>query len=732
MLVNAANEANVAPSIAQKSRKNSKANGDFAKFLQDLGKTTNPGKVTDSAPPKSANNANLAQSNIAKSPKILAKNAESPLLKTALSPQDSANPSKDIVKTTAPGTQSRANPADIIANNALFTPKDSPSTPKNSAPNATKGDILKTLLQDSAPAKPQKVADNPSEMPQNPRPSAPNNIRLNAPQMPVSRADSTPNATRPAPNAPNNPNQVREIPQNASNATSLTPRHSAPTTQNQARIAPSPQDSTNPAQIPSPRANLTPSAQMPLNAPSVESRANIAPNDDNSSDSPRQDSANSGENTQDNNANLAQNTPQNAQSSSKNTKSTPLPITHTLKYAVFKAFDALSLLKPSNGKKISDLIKKADELALNLSKLTLKSDTKPQTPPLNPTNAQNTQDFKNAALQSQLNTARNDTAQNAPSAPNVAQNPVPNPASAPNAEIPTQVQNVSPNAGDSESSENPRPREASNTQNREPNNAQTRQNGDILKDALNADKIAQNAPKSPENSALNVPRSDSAQLQNPAQSTQSQNAQNAQNAQSIAAQESRESENPSNATQRDSRADIKPVRFKPQDSLESRADDKPKMPQNALDSTAQTKTNETPRHIEAREVVRSFANALRQEIIDFKPPLSKITLELSPANLGSVEVSITHQGKNIAVSLNTNQQALNLFIQNQSELRAALAQIGYENITMSFSNGAQMGFSDSRGHWRFAHNPHYSPRGEGESEDSQMANLEIMIVENYA
>ena len=45
---------------------------------------------------------------------------------------------------------------------------------------------------------------------------------------------------------------------------------------------------------------------------------------------------------------------------------TKLGIANTLKYGAFKAFDALSLLKPSDGKKLSELIKKADELSLNL------------------------------------------------------------------------------------------------------------------------------------------------------------------------------------------------------------------------------------------------------------------------------------------------------------------------------------------------------------------------------
>ena len=51
----------------------------------------------------------------------------------------------------------------------------------------------------------------------------------------------------------------------------------------------------------------------------------------------------------------------------------PLSLKNTLKYGAFSGFDALSLLKPSNGKKLSELIKKADELALNLEKLKYQS-----------------------------------------------------------------------------------------------------------------------------------------------------------------------------------------------------------------------------------------------------------------------------------------------------------------------------------------------------------------------
>ena len=133
------------------------------------------------------------------------------------------------------------------------------------------------------------------------------------------------------------------------------------------------------------------------------------------------------------------------------------------------------------------------------------------------------------------------------------------------------------------------------------------------------------------------------------------------------------------------------------------------------------------------ETVRDFATRLRQEILDYKPPLTKITLELNPANLGTVEVSITHQGKNIQVSMNASQSVVNLFTQNQAELRAALSQIGYENVTMSFQSGAQGGFSDNRGEWRYFSSDEREWRRRKNAEDGDESGVfEMMIVNNYA
>ncbi|WP_143433512.1 flagellar hook-length control protein FliK [Helicobacter suis] len=42
---------------------------------------------------------------------------------------------------------------------------------------------------------------------------------------------------------------------------------------------------------------------------------------------------------------------------------------------------------------------------------------------------------------------------------------------------------------------------------------------------------------------------------------------------------------------------------------------------------------------------------LRQELLDFKPPITKLSIELNPDNLGKVEVVIQQVGKNIQVSV---------------------------------------------------------------------------------
>lgn len=380
---------------------------------------------------------------------------------------------------------------------------------------------------------------------------------------------------------------------------------------------------------------------------------------------------------------ISKNTPKNPADSS-NSPNTPqdssqnfanIGIKNTLKYGAFAAFDALSLLKPSDGKKLSELIKKADELSLNLQsiKYTRIAQNKPilnntpqpmqnLKPPLDSTN------LAQEALQNQTQD--------------------------------TKLTNEAQKAQPKDSIINNAPKIDKN-------------------DAKNNDKanfIAESKPEPKAESKLDlkeIPKNDLTPKQNEPKI------------------DSKMAESPlKNILESKENSDIKPANFKAENkTLEPK---KPESPHSPL-FTAESATKIEHKIFDAKETMRHFASHLKQEIQNYKPPLSKITIELQPANLGGIEVSIISQGKNIQIQLQSNQQTINLFIQNQSDLRNALAQIGYENVAMSFSNGSQMGFSDNSGKWRYESNAKFrnafSLNNESEESDDI---FEIMITNNYA
>lgn len=88
----------------------------------------------------------------------------------------------------------------------------------------------------------------------------------------------------------------------------------------------------------------------------------------------------------------------------------------------------------------------------------------------------------------------------------------------------------------------------------------------------------------------------------------------------------------------------------------------------------------------ARESVRNFAQALREEVLNYKPPITKLSLELNPQNLGTLELTITKKGKDLHIQVVSNATAVGLFLQNQVDFKNNLAQVGFENVDLSFSS----------------------------------------------
>ncbi|EMH40269.1 flagellar hook-length control protein [Helicobacter pylori GAM96Ai] len=106
--------------------------------------------------------------------------------------------------------------------------------------------------------------------------------------------------------------------------------------------------------------------------------------------------------------------------------------------------------------------------------------------------------------------------------------------------------------------------------------------------------------------------------------------------------------------------------------------------QNAQNTQASDKTSEN-KSIAPKETIKHFAQQLKQEIQEYKPPMSKISMDLFPKELGKVEVTIQKVGKNLKVSVISHNNSLQTFLDNQQDLKNSLNALGFEGVDLSFS-----------------------------------------------
>ncbi|GAA7735340.1 flagellar hook-length control protein FliK [Helicobacter pylori] len=106
--------------------------------------------------------------------------------------------------------------------------------------------------------------------------------------------------------------------------------------------------------------------------------------------------------------------------------------------------------------------------------------------------------------------------------------------------------------------------------------------------------------------------------------------------------------------------------------------------QSAQNTQASDKTSEN-KSTTPKETIKHFAQQLKQEIQEYKPPMSKISMDLFPKELGKVEVTIQKVGKNLKVSVISHNNSLQTFLDNQQDLKNSLNALGFEGVDLSFS-----------------------------------------------
>jgi len=104
-------------------------------------------------------------------------------------------------------------------------------------------------------------------------------------------------------------------------------------------------------------------------------------------------------------------------------------------------------------------------------------------------------------------------------------------------------------------------------------------------------------------------------------------------------------------------------------------------------NTINHSTNNSNISISHKETIHHFTNSLKDSINEYKPPITKLSLELHPKELGKVEITLKQRGDELHVQINSNNQnTINFFSLNQQELKNSLVNMGFTNINMNFNS----------------------------------------------
>jgi len=109
----------------------------------------------------------------------------------------------------------------------------------------------------------------------------------------------------------------------------------------------------------------------------------------------------------------------------------------------------------------------------------------------------------------------------------------------------------------------------------------------------------------------------------------------------------------------------------------------------SIHTTQQTNTNFNEiKPISSKQTIERFVSDLQEQINNYKPPLMKIKMTLTPKNLGEVDVSLVSRGNSLQVTITSNTNTMAIFTQNQAEFKNSLVNMGFTNLNMNFnSNG---------------------------------------------
>ena len=104
-------------------------------------------------------------------------------------------------------------------------------------------------------------------------------------------------------------------------------------------------------------------------------------------------------------------------------------------------------------------------------------------------------------------------------------------------------------------------------------------------------------------------------------------------------------------------------------------------------ATLQTKTEQLSQKVsEAKQLINHMAQNIKESVENYKPPFTRIKMQLNPQKFGEMDVTMVQRGNNVHININANTSALTLMMQNAHELKSALSAQGLGDATMNFSS----------------------------------------------
>lgn len=92
---------------------------------------------------------------------------------------------------------------------------------------------------------------------------------------------------------------------------------------------------------------------------------------------------------------------------------------------------------------------------------------------------------------------------------------------------------------------------------------------------------------------------------------------------------------------------------------------------------------------EAKQMIKYLSQDVKTAIEDYKSPFTRVKVQLNPAKMGDVDVTVIQRGKNLHVNISSNTAAINTLAINANELKTQLSNSGINNASLNFNNNEE-------------------------------------------